>query len=216
MGLVMYLFKLGYIALLLISSAALAQDHYQEFVAVTTAYQNLSGSYQQVNYEQNVKNVSETAIGKFILVRPNKLFWHTIQPSEQQIISDGSKLWIYDIELEQVTITSAQQLTNFIILQLFFNNIAYIKQHFELTVENINEHKTFTFFPKIHESEYVSISISFKRLILTGFNIVHANGLASQIAINDLVVNSSVVNMQQFQPEFAAAELDIIDHTKSI
>ena len=38
------------------------------------------------------------------LQRPGKFAWIYTEPFEQRIIGDGSELWIYDVELEQVTV----------------------------------------------------------------------------------------------------------------
>ncbi len=38
------------------------------------------------------------------LKRPNKFRWDYNKPYEQQIISDGKQVWLYDTELAQVTV----------------------------------------------------------------------------------------------------------------
>jgi len=35
--------------------------------------------------------------------RPGKFYWHYATPSEQLIVGDGKQVWIYDVELEQIT-----------------------------------------------------------------------------------------------------------------
>ena len=48
--------------------------------------------------------------GTIALRKPNKLYWQTLSPSQQTIISDGEKVWYYDAALEQVIIKSADEL----------------------------------------------------------------------------------------------------------
>ena len=46
----------------------------------------------------------QSAAGKMYLQRPGKFRWDYKEPDEQVIVSNGKKIWLYDQELEQVTI----------------------------------------------------------------------------------------------------------------
>ena len=46
----------------------------------------------------------ETANGTVSLKRPNRFLWSYSAPLEQVVLSDGQSLWMYDIELAQVTV----------------------------------------------------------------------------------------------------------------
>ncbi|MDH3326007.1 MAG: outer membrane lipoprotein chaperone LolA [Gammaproteobacteria bacterium] len=60
------------------------------------------------DFEQKVENAqlssTEQASGKLWIERPGKFRWDYISPYEQQIVSDGKKLWMHDKDLEQVTV----------------------------------------------------------------------------------------------------------------
>ncbi len=65
--------------------------------------QTLEANFSQVlrTYEGEVLQETE---GKFYLSRPGKFRWNYKSPYEQIIVSDGERIWIYDVELEQVTV----------------------------------------------------------------------------------------------------------------
>ena len=42
--------------------------------------------------------------GHFELNRPGQLTWQYFQPEEQKIVVDGTNLWVYDLDLDQVTV----------------------------------------------------------------------------------------------------------------
>jgi len=42
--------------------------------------------------------------GTLLLQRPGKFRWDYMQPYKQQIVGDGQRLWIYDVDLEQVIV----------------------------------------------------------------------------------------------------------------
>ena len=48
--------------------------------------------------------VSQQASGKMAFARPGKFRWDYSAPYEQVIVSDGAKLWLYDKDLEQVSV----------------------------------------------------------------------------------------------------------------
>ena len=70
------------------------------------------GSYE-ADFQQTIvdskKKILEKAQGKMYLQRPGKIRWEYQTPYDQLIISDGAKIWLYDKELEQVTVKSLRQ-----------------------------------------------------------------------------------------------------------
>ncbi|HSC06342.1 MAG TPA: outer membrane lipoprotein chaperone LolA [Steroidobacteraceae bacterium] len=46
----------------------------------------------------------EKASGRLYLQKPGRFRWDYRQPNEQLIVSDGSNVWLFDKELEQVTV----------------------------------------------------------------------------------------------------------------
>jgi outer membrane lipoprotein carrier protein len=52
----------------------------------------------------NGEQLVESASGELALERPNRFRWQYRTPIEQLIVADGSRLWMYDVELAQVTV----------------------------------------------------------------------------------------------------------------
>ena len=48
--------------------------------------------------------VTEQADGRLYLEKPGRFRWEYREPNEQLIVSDGKNLWLFDVELEQVTV----------------------------------------------------------------------------------------------------------------
>ncbi|GJL80922.1 MAG: outer-membrane lipoprotein carrier protein [marine bacterium B5-7] len=59
--------------------------------------------FEQVVLDENLNRVEESS-GHMWISRPGKFRWDYEPPLEQQIVSDGERVWVYDIELEQVTV----------------------------------------------------------------------------------------------------------------
>lgn len=62
----------------------------------------------EANFQQTLRThkgeVLQQTEGKFYLNRPGKFRWNYKTPYEQVIVSDGERIWIYDVDLEQVTV----------------------------------------------------------------------------------------------------------------
>ncbi|MDM8548099.1 outer membrane lipoprotein chaperone LolA [Candidatus Venteria ishoeyi] len=65
----------------------------------------LRADFKQQLFDET-RTLLETSQGQLELQRPGKFRWEYQQPYEQLIVSDGSSIWIYDADLEQVTIKS--------------------------------------------------------------------------------------------------------------
>lgn len=48
--------------------------------------------------------IREQAEGILYLQKPGRFRWDYRAPYEQQLVSDGTQVWLYDVELEQVTV----------------------------------------------------------------------------------------------------------------
>jgi outer membrane lipoprotein carrier protein len=73
---------------------------------VETFLQGLDGlqaQFKQVLTDRNGQTVDE-ASGTLAISRPDRFRWDYRQPYQQVIVADGTRIWIYDSDLEQVTV----------------------------------------------------------------------------------------------------------------
>lgn len=82
---------------------AAADSGLQRLQAFLTDVQSLSGSFRQEVVDSRGQ-VIEVSSGTVSLVRPGKFRWDYQEPFERQIVADGEKIWLYEADLEQVTI----------------------------------------------------------------------------------------------------------------
>lgn len=78
-------------------SATNALDHFFKNV------QTVKAEFKQVVLDEGLNTIQESS-GKFYLQRPNKFRWDYKQPFKQHIVGDGKRIWVYDVELQQVTV----------------------------------------------------------------------------------------------------------------
>lgn len=72
----------------------------EEFLKNT---RTLKADFQQTLRTADGEILQQTN-GEFYLSRPKKFRWDYRLPYEQVIVSDGERIWIYDVDLQQVTV----------------------------------------------------------------------------------------------------------------
>ena len=89
-------------ALVLFNTYAIADgvSSLHDFFSNTSA---MRAQFSQVVNDNNGRKLQEVT-GTMQLQRPNKFRWDYKKPYEQQIVSDGKQVFLYDTDLQQVTI----------------------------------------------------------------------------------------------------------------
>jgi outer membrane lipoprotein carrier protein len=67
-----------------------------------------SARFQQVVLDEGFNPIEESS-GLVTIKRPGRFRWDYEPPDETRIISNGEKVWIYDVALEQVTVRSYEE-----------------------------------------------------------------------------------------------------------
>jgi len=80
----------------------------QNLDAFFTKVTSLKGNFTQRVYDKKGA-VIQNSSGLLYLHRPGRFRWVYMTPDTQEIVSDGKNVWIYDEELEQVTIKPVSQ-----------------------------------------------------------------------------------------------------------
>ncbi|HVK93197.1 MAG TPA: outer membrane lipoprotein chaperone LolA [Noviherbaspirillum sp.] len=86
-------------------AGAAALDQFRSFVSSTKAAKG-EFTQRQTKAMDGTARVSNTASGTFAFARPGKFIWTYRAPYEQLLQADGEKLYIYDKDLNQVTVRS--------------------------------------------------------------------------------------------------------------
>jgi outer membrane lipoprotein carrier protein len=94
-------FRLAGLAIALCATSAFAGAR-DDLTAFTTGLKGLDGHFSQQVFDANGK-LKETSSGRVALSAPRLFRWEYTKPYEQLIVADGSRVWVYDPDLQQVT-----------------------------------------------------------------------------------------------------------------
>ena len=100
-----YLVFLGVLLALPLSASSASLERFSEFINQTLTAR---GEFEQKIFDRNRKLLQESR-GVLAFSRPGKFRWTYVKPYAQLIVGDGSKIWIYDEDLKQVTVKKLDQ-----------------------------------------------------------------------------------------------------------
>jgi outer membrane lipoprotein carrier protein len=90
----------GLLSMLPAPAGAAGVDRFREYLRST---QTAQADFEQQVYDRDKKLVQRSR-GSFTLQRPGRFRWSYAQPYAQLIVGDGRRVWIYDEDLNQVTV----------------------------------------------------------------------------------------------------------------
>ena len=91
---------------LVMSSTIAYASAVEQFKSFVSNSKSAKGDFiqQQVKIVNGVAKITKTSSGMFVFARPGKFIWAYQKPYEQLLQADGDKLYIYDKDLNQVTV----------------------------------------------------------------------------------------------------------------
>lgn len=167
------------------SSASALRDT----LAATTS---LSGEFQQTLRDSEHKAI-ETSSGDFALQRPGRFFWHTQKPFEQQLISDGTTIWLYDPDLMQVTVRPVDASAKATPAVLLSESVESLAKAFRIT-RSVGQggHQVFGLTPIDDDSLFAKLELEFAEQQLLRIVVHDSLGQTTEFALTDTQRNRPV------------------------
>ena len=97
------LFRTAIVALMLAPAPAAASAGREAITRFSTDLRSLDGRFAQQVFDAN-GTATDRSEGRISLKAPRQFRWEYQQPYPQLIVADGDHLWLYDPDLEQVTV----------------------------------------------------------------------------------------------------------------
>lgn len=153
---------------------------------------NIEADFVQYLLDASGSRLQETR-GHMILAQPNQFWWQTEDPFAQLLVSNGDQLWIYDEDLEQVTVQKLDpQRTNTPAL-LLSGNSKDIGAEFNVVMQRGDQGLVFyRLTPKDPESLYQSLRINFKNNKLLEMQIEDAMHQKTSLSFSNVVINPPI------------------------
>ena len=203
------------LAQLLCCSALAAQE--------ATAGQALSANLRamssiQAEFHQKILDkdgvVLQEASGRVKMKRPQQFYWLTESPYEHLVITDGSVLWLHDIDLEQVskkTFSSDEDSAPALLLN---GDVEKLSRQYLITMIADGEISRYQLEAIDDGSLFVGLSISFDQGSLISMSFDDSFEQRTEISFSNVVINSDISDdVFQFVPPTG---IDILDETTNV
>ncbi|MBS0358107.1 MAG: outer membrane lipoprotein chaperone LolA [Proteobacteria bacterium] len=157
--------------------------------------QNLSQLHSmQANFTQVVTNarghVLQKSSGEMALLRPGKFRWVSNSPTRQLIVADGKKLWIFDKDLEQVTVKPLSKSLDNSPGMFLSNSPDNLSEYYNVTSEK--NPNNFLITPKAEDAQFTSIELQYSNNELVFMQLHDQLGQTTKLAFTHIKVNSEL------------------------
>ena len=147
---------------------------------------------------------SKTSSGTFEFSRPARFRFDYKKPFEQTIVADGQTLWLYDVDLKQVTSRKQAQVLGSTPAALIASSpdLNALKKDFNLeAIADRDGLQWVQATPKVKDGQLNSVKIGFKGSDLSALDILDSFGQRSVLTFNKMELNAGVsADSFQFKP----------------
>lgn len=171
--------------------------------------QSLEADFTQEVFASN-ESLQQRSKGHVIVQRPGKFRWDYRQPYAQHIVADGDKIWLYDVDLEQVTVKPQDQTMANTPASLLSGS-GRLSQQFHVEVMARGDGDWFELLPKQADSGFESIFVHIKDNRLREMELQDSFGQRTRISFDAVVLNRDYP-AQTFRLDIPQG-VDVIDET---
>ena len=158
---------------------------------------NLTADFKQTLLDDE-KQVVQQSSGNLAIQRPGKFSWIYTSPYEQQIVADGSELWVYDVDLDQVTVKPMSTGLASAPIMILMKQNAITE---EFSVNEVGQRKFLYWVelePNTRDLEYTHVYIGLENDTIKAMELRDNFGQSTQIVFDNLRTNV-VHNPKVFQ-----------------
>jgi outer membrane lipoprotein carrier protein len=152
----------------------------------------LQGDFVQTTYDK--KGVEqETSSGNFMLMRPGKFYWKTLEPMQQLLVSNNKTIWLYDPDLETVNERAFTDDLRETPALLLSSDIEQLRKSFTVTRdEKDTSAEKYTLTPKVIDGMFQHLTLVFKANQLTEFAIQDSLGQLTRCVLTNVQRNKTL------------------------
>lgn len=188
-----------FLSLLVLAQAVFAQTASEAVQAKLNAITSMSAHFNQV-VSAGKRQLTKSS-GNMAILRPGRFRWQTKSPMEQLVVADGKHLWVYDVDLEQVTVRKQESNlggTPGLFLSTYKDTVA---RDFEVTQLKDGHEQTYALKAKSPKENYQKVILNFKGETLAGIEFFDQLGQHTKVQLTEVNTNPNLkANLFQFHP----------------
>ena len=155
--------------------------------AKLNAIQTMSATFHQT-VSANKRAISKT-FGTMALSRPGRFRWETKGPMAQLVIADGQHLWVYDVDLEQVSVRKQEKSLGGTAALFLSSYDQDLTRDFVVTSQQKNKKIYFDLRAKSSKAHFQRMILAFSGADLVGIDLFDPLGQHTDVALNQVKNN---------------------------
>jgi outer membrane lipoprotein carrier protein len=192
-------------------AAAYAETAAASLSQLLANIQTLQADFTQTITDKNAKQIQHSD-GRMSLQRPGKFRWEVKKPLAQLVVTNGTRLWIYDPDLEQVTIRFLSKEVGESPAMLLSNTNVALEKDYDVQAMKDSKLQWFVLTPKSQNSMFAQIRFGFYNQQIREMVLQDHLGHTTAVEFYNIKVNPALSSaLFVFK---APAHVDIIDETK--
>lgn len=153
------------------------------------AMNTLQGDFVQTTYDKAGVE-QERSSGNFMLMRPGKFYWKTLEPMPQLLVSNNQTIWLYDPDLETVNIREFTDDLRETPALLLSADIEQLRKNFSVARDQKDTSaEKYTLTPKVTDGMFQHLILVFKAGQLTEFAIQDSLGQLTRCVLSNVQRN---------------------------
>ncbi|MFC3907898.1 outer membrane lipoprotein chaperone LolA [Legionella dresdenensis] len=156
--------SIGLLALLILKPI-FALTAAEDVQARLNAIHSMTANFSQI-VKAGKREVSSSS-GTMALSRPGRFRWQTKSPMEQLVVADSQKLWVYDVDLEQVTVKKQEKGLGGTPALFLSGYDDTVNRDFTVTASGNEKTKTFDLHAKSGKENFQRVKLTFNGETLT-------------------------------------------------
>lgn len=178
--------------LMLVGTPAFAASDAEQLTILLKRMTSLDADFQQRILDARGSRLQEVS-GHLSLSRPGKFFWKTEDPFPQTVVSDGESLWLYDPDLEQVTVQQVQDQQQGTPAMLLSGQLDQLQERFTIQLtRDADQFQEYLLIPKGQESLFEELRLSFVKQELATLLLTDSLGQRTSIELFSTRLNPSL------------------------
>jgi outer membrane lipoprotein carrier protein len=153
--------------------------------------ESLRGRFDQRLYDRE-GNLLQPSQGEFVLKRPGYFYWETLPPYEQVVVGNPKKLWVYDPDLEQVTVHKQSESQQTSPAQLLSGDLEALGEQYDVTREKSGDETRFILKSKTDDAMFARLTLAYQEGVLKELQFEDNMGQVTQLSFYDVELNPQV------------------------
>lgn len=190
------------------------EDAIKHLISVLAKSNSIQADVEQLTLDQGGVELEEVT-ARLVMEKPDHFYWALLEPYEQLTVTNGEKIWIYEPDLDQVTIQFFERGLGRTPLSLLTDDIDTLRLAYWVSMDPLPDNlgTRYLLLPKEPGSQLESLSLTFYGDVLEQMQYETTLGQKTSLTFSNMEINMELdPGVFEFDPP---GGIEIIDTTQN-